>query len=248
MRRTDRSRCGPGGHKPHNLALGDRQAQPGQKRHDPLAGHLALKMKHQHQTMQMRTAAPDNPRRERRNQPLAVRRLPSLPPIACRFGLQHQVLNNDVLGALVARASRGLDRKHFRTVDRKRGDAGAAPPLRRSILVALGSALWPICRLLHSGRLHRRTRRQMLQPRDLVPSASGSQPAAPPRPRDLLGLRLNRSTSPSNRRTKPTSSVGVIRSSESLAPGDIPRLNQAFINAPFPPGKLPRLLESGLTL
>src|SRR5277367_3442281 len=52
---------------------------------------------------------------------------------------------------------------------------------------------------------------------------------------------LNRSTSPSNRRTKPTSSVGVIRSSESLAPGDIPGLNQAFVNAPFPPGNLPRL-------
>src|SRR5271169_3508116 len=52
---------------------------------------------------------------------------------------------------------------------------------------------------------------------------------------------LNRSTSPSNRRTKPTSSVGVIRSSESLAPGDIPGLNQAFVNAPLPPGNLPRL-------
>ncbi len=30
----------PGGHKPHNLALGDRKTQAGQKRHDPLAGHL----------------------------------------------------------------------------------------------------------------------------------------------------------------------------------------------------------------
>jgi len=69
-----------GGQKPHHLALGDRQAQAGQKRHDPLAGHLALKMKHQHQTMQMRAAAAHNPRRQRRNQPLAVRRLPPLAP------------------------------------------------------------------------------------------------------------------------------------------------------------------------
>src|SRR5208337_2790407 len=51
----------------------------------------------------------------------------------------------------------------------------------------------------------------------------------------------SRSTSPSNRRTKPTSSVGVMRSSESLAPGDMPGFNQVFVNPPFPPGNLPRL-------
>ena len=43
-----------GGQKPHHLALGDHEPQAGQKRHDPLAGHLALKMKHQHQTNKMR--------------------------------------------------------------------------------------------------------------------------------------------------------------------------------------------------
>jgi hypothetical protein len=32
-----------------------------------------------------------------------------------------------------------------------------------------------------------------------------------------------------------------MRSSESIEPGDMPSLNQAFINAPFPPGNLPRL-------
>jgi hypothetical protein len=51
----------------------------------------------------------------------------------------------------------------------------------------------------------------------------------------------NRSTSPGSRRTKPTNSVGVMRSSESIEQGDIPRLNQAFLNAPFPAGNSPRL-------
>ena len=51
----------------------------------------------------------------------------------------------------------------------------------------------------------------------------------------------NRSASPSNRRTKPINSVGVMRSSESIEPGDIPGFNQAFVNAPFPPGNSPRL-------
>ena len=51
----------------------------------------------------------------------------------------------------------------------------------------------------------------------------------------------NLSTSPSNRRTKPTNSVGVIRSSELFPSGDMRALNQAFVNPPFPPGNLPRL-------
>ncbi len=146
-------------------------------------------MKHQHQTMQMRTAAADYPRRQQRNQPLAVRRLPPLAPIARRFALQHQVLNDDVLEALVARARRGVDRKRFRAVDRKLGDAGAALPLRRPILVALGSALWPLRRLLHSGRLVRRTRRQMLQPRDLVLQRLVLNPQPRQSRADLLVLR-----------------------------------------------------------
>ena len=48
-----------------------------------------------------------------------------------------------------------------------------------------------------------------------------------------------RSTSPSNLRTKPTSSACVMRSSESIEPRDMPDLNQPFFNAPFPPGIYP---------
>jgi len=157
-----------GVHEPHHLALGDRQAEARQERHDPLAGHLALKMQRQHQMMQMWAAAAHDPHRQRRDQPLAVRSLPALASIARRLRLHRQVLNDDVLIAFVARAGRRPDRKRFRAVDRKLGDAGAAPPLRRLFLVALRSALRPIRRLLHSGRLVRRTRRQPFEPRELV--------------------------------------------------------------------------------
>jgi hypothetical protein len=116
----------------------------------------------------MRAAPPHDPRRQRRNQPLPVRGLPALAPIARRFGLQHQVLNDDLLEALVARACRGLDRKRLRAVDRKLGDTGASPALRSLAFLALGLALRLIRRPLHAGGLLRRTRRQILQPRDLV--------------------------------------------------------------------------------
>ena len=119
-----------GGQEPHHLALGDRQTQPGQNLHDPFAGHLALKMKHQHEAMQVRAAPADDPRIERGGQRLALRRLAALAPIERRLSLQRQVLNDDLLIALVARARRGLDRQLHRPIDRKFGDAGAAPPRR----------------------------------------------------------------------------------------------------------------------
>jgi hypothetical protein len=150
--------------EPNHLPLGDRQAKPDQELHDSFAGHLALKMEHQHQAMQMGAATADDPRIERRGQHLAVRRLPALAPIKRRLSFQHQVLNDDLLIALAARARRGLNRQHHGSVDRKPRDARTAPPLRRLILLAIR----PICRLVHPRRFERRTRRQMLQPGDLV--------------------------------------------------------------------------------
>jgi hypothetical protein len=138
----------------------------------------------------MRAAAAHDPRRKRRNQPLAVRRLPALAPIARRFGLQHQVLNDNLLEALGARARRGLDRKRHLPVDRKLGDARAAPALRRLVLRVLRAALRPFRRLLHSGRLVGRTRRQMLQPRDLVLQRLVLNPLPRHRRAELLVLRL----------------------------------------------------------
>ena len=172
----------------------------------------------------MRAAAPDNPRRKRRNQPLAVRRLPALAPIARRFGLQHQVLNDNLLEALGARARRGLDRKRHLPVDRKLGDARAAPALRRLVLLVLRAALRPFCRLLHPGRLVGRTRRQMLQPRDLVLQRLVLDPLPRQRRASFSLSARNPSTSPSNPRTRPINSAGVMRSSESFGSGDMPGL------------------------
>ena len=56
-----------GGQEPNHLPLGDGQAKPRQELGDSFAGHLALKMEHQHEPMQMRAAAADDPRSERRD-------------------------------------------------------------------------------------------------------------------------------------------------------------------------------------
>jgi hypothetical protein len=156
------------GQQPHHLTFGDRQAQTREKRHDPFAGHLALKMQHQHETMQMRAPSAHDPRPEWRNQRFAVRRLPALPPIKRRLSLRHQVLNGDLLIALEARAHWGLDPQRHLPVDRKLGDARAASSLQPLVLPALRTTLRPFRRFLHPGRLVRRARRQMFQPRDLV--------------------------------------------------------------------------------
>ena len=100
-------------------------------------------MKHQHQTNKMRAATAHNPCRQRRNQPLAVRCLPALASISCRFGLHHQVLNDDVLEPLMARARRGGDRKRFRAVDGKLGDPGAASPLRSLAFLGPPAPVYP---------------------------------------------------------------------------------------------------------
>ncbi len=88
------------GQEPNDLPLGDRQAKSGQKLHDPFAGHPALIREHQHPTMPMRPATADGSRIERRGRHLAVRRPPALAPIKRRLGVQHQVLNEDLLVAL----------------------------------------------------------------------------------------------------------------------------------------------------
>ena len=124
----------------------------------------------------MRAASANDPRRQRRDQGLAVRRLPALPAVERRLGLRNQVLNGDLLIALEARTHRGLDRERHFPVDRTLGHARAAPPLRRLVLLDLRAALRPFRRFLHPGRLVRRTRRQMLQPQDLVLLDSATAP------------------------------------------------------------------------
>src|SRR5215468_1022694 len=61
-------------------------------------------MQRQHETMQIGAIAPDNPEIEFGDDPLALRRFPTLAPIERHLRAQVQVLNHNVLVALVARA------------------------------------------------------------------------------------------------------------------------------------------------
>ena len=213
--------------QPNHLPLGDRQAKPDQELHDPFAGHLALKMEHQHQPMQMGAATADDPRTERRGQRLAVRRLPALPPIKRRLGFQHQVLNDDLLIALAARARRGLNRHRHglgRSKAETRQDRAAAStsrPSRHPPAPSLSPSR-KVCTADAAANASAARSR---------PSASGYQPAA----RAALSFSFSartRPSSPINRRTRPTSSAAVMRSSKSIEPGVMPGLNQPSLTFP----------------
>jgi hypothetical protein len=209
-------------------------------------------MQRQHETNKMRTASAHDPRPKRRNHRFAVRRLPALPPVERRLGLRHQVLNGDLRIALEARTRRGRDAQRHLPVDRKLGDAGAAPALRRLVVRARRAPLRPFRRFLHPGRLVRRTRRQCFS--RAISSFSiwfSTLCAASAAPSFSFSSR-RRVTSPINRRTRPISSAGGMRSSESIEPGVMPSVNQTFPNVSFsdpsPPRNLPRLHASSLEL
>src|SRR5260370_8674150 len=79
-----------------------------EKRDDPLASDLSGEMQRQDQAMQIGAIAPDNPGIKRGDDPFALRRFPSLPPIEGHLRAQVQVLNHHLLVALGARAGRRL--------------------------------------------------------------------------------------------------------------------------------------------
>ena len=122
--------------------------------------------------MQIGAISPDNPRIEFGDDRLAIRRFPTLPPIACHLRAQAQVLNHDLLVALVARARRCFCPHNDRRADRELVQLAAAATAR---LLTLGALLAATSRpasvrcLVHAGRLLRWTRRQVLQPGKLVP-------------------------------------------------------------------------------
>src|SRR5215471_15318478 len=124
-------------------------------------------MQRQHETMQIGAIAPDNPEIEFGDDPLALRRFPTLAPIERHLRAQVQVLNHDVLVALVARASRRQRPYNDRRPDRQLVQLAAAAAVRRRAPAALVVAAAVRC-LVHAGWLLRRTRRQLLQPCKLV--------------------------------------------------------------------------------
>ena len=121
--------------------------------------------------MQIGAISPDNPGIEIGDDRLALRRFPTLPPIARHLRAQVQVLNHDLLVALMARAGRRLRRHDDRRVNRQLVRFAAAATGRLLAFGALGAVTsrnTPVRCLVHAGRLVRRTRRQFLQPRKLV--------------------------------------------------------------------------------
>ena len=172
-----------GGHEPHHLALRDRQARSGQQRHDPLTGHLTLKMQRQNQTMQMRAAAAHDARRQFSRYRPPVRHRPPLAPVERHLGFERNILNDDVFVALVTRTRRRRRRQRHRAVDAQLRHAGTATARRRRIRLARLLRRKTIGRLFHARRLHWRSRRQTLQTPDLVLKLSGSRASPPPAPR-----------------------------------------------------------------
>src|SRR5258707_12399212 len=137
-----------------------------EKRDDPLAGDLSGEMQRQDQAMQIGAIAPDNPGIKRGDDPFALRRFPALPPIEGHLRAQVEVLNHDLLVALVARAARRLRPNHNRRVNRQLVQLTAASTARLLALGALAVSSRALVEgrpasvrcLVHAGRLLRWTR------------------------------------------------------------------------------------------
>jgi hypothetical protein len=83
-------------------------------------------MQRQDEAMQIGAISSDNPGIECRDDRLALRRFKTLPPIACHLWAQAQVLNHDLLVALVARAGWHLRLHDHRRVNRQLVQLAAA--------------------------------------------------------------------------------------------------------------------------
>ena len=154
-----------GDRQPHELALGDVDAEAvehGQKTRDRA---LALMILSEHEALQLGTEVARNAARQRRHDGSAVRQLPALAAVERGHRPDDQVLNQELLVALEAGAlgqAFGLD--HGGVGDRHLGSLGATAPLATL-------ALRRPRRLLHAARpvgLDRRTTVEAFEPRNLV--------------------------------------------------------------------------------
>ena len=152
----------------NHLPLRNHHAHAVEKRDDPLADDLPAEVKREDQTMQIGAVTPDDGGIEFGDDRLAVRRFPPLAPVARHQRSQAQVLNRDVLVALVARADRSLRPHHHRCANRQLVQLAGAPTRQTPALVVASFRPFRVRRLVHAGRLMQRARRQMLQPRKLI--------------------------------------------------------------------------------
>ena len=90
--------------QPDDLALGDRDADGPELRHQARHGDLALVVLEQHEAAQLRPEVADDPGRHRRDDGPPVRGQPALAAEADDVRAQHEILDQEVLVALEARA------------------------------------------------------------------------------------------------------------------------------------------------
>jgi hypothetical protein len=134
----------------NDLSLRNHHPHAGEKRDDPLAGHLPSKVKHQYGPMQVGAITPHNAGGEVGQDRLTVRRLPSFAPITRHLRVQAQILNDDVFIAFVARAGWSFRLHHDRRANGQLVELAAASARRTSALVA--ASLRPSCILSFSDR------------------------------------------------------------------------------------------------
>ncbi len=152
---------------------------------------MTLIMQHQNHAMQLRAIAADDAGIERRDQGFPIRRFPALTSIARHQRIQNQILNDDLLIALVARTGRRVDLHLDRSRNRQLVQVAAAPLRRSPALGPVRLRIRSVCRLVHPRRLLRRPRRQFLQSRQFVLDRLMLDPQLGQRPAHLLVLRLN---------------------------------------------------------
>ena len=148
----------------NHLALGDVHAHARQQRGQSFRRHLTLEMASGDEPPKFGAVAPQNPRRQRRDDPLASRPRPAFAPIAQRLHDDPQILNQDVLVAQKPGPGRRRSLQHHIPRHRQLVALGAAPAFGTGLAGARR------CRLLHARGLaaELRPRRQTLEPRNLV--------------------------------------------------------------------------------
>src|SRR5271169_49470 len=152
----------------HHLPLRNHHAHAIEKSGYPFASDLPGEVKRQHQAMQTGAIAADKPRIESRDDRLAVRRFPTFATISRHLWVQAQVLNNDVLKSLVARARRRVDLHNNGCANLQSVELAATPAQGAPTLLVASVRSFGLRRFIHAGGLDRRTQRPRLQPRTLI--------------------------------------------------------------------------------
>jgi hypothetical protein len=148
--------------QPDDLALGDRDADRPELGDQARHGHLALVVLGQHEPAQRRPEVADDVGRHRRRDGPAVRREPALAAEADHVRAQHEVLDQEVLVALEARAGGDLRLDHALLVDGEPPDLAGLRPAAPALLGRLGPG-----GLIHAAGLHLGPALDALEGRDL---------------------------------------------------------------------------------